>query len=167
MFSLLFNYFFFLIPGDFCLFLWEDDFYLKQVLRIEVSFIKDDVDPCLKISGPADRWRDGVYLPWFYCSRSHVHFTPVESEELATTEAAIWQRVYITCLSVSFTCVFLWAKLVGASCSPFSNCKHALTVLRQWWAEELFPRGSGRIWFTGFPPAIISIPASVKTVSFV
>ena len=47
--------FFFLIPGDFCLFLWEDDFYLKQVLRIEVSFIKDDVDPCLKISGPADR----------------------------------------------------------------------------------------------------------------
>lgn len=137
------------------------------MLRIEVSFIKDDVDPCLNISGRADGWRDSVYLPWFHFSKLHVDFTPVESEGLATTEAAIWQRVCITCLSVSFTCLFLWAKVVGASCSPFSNCKHSLTGLLQWWAVELFPRGSGRIWFTGFPPAIISISASMKTVSFV
>ena len=125
--------------------------------------MKDDVDPCLNISGPAVGWRDGVCLPWFYFSRLHVHFTPVESEELATTEAAIWQRVCITFLSVSFTCLFLWAKLVGANCSPFSNCKHSLSGLLQWWAVALFLRGLGRVWFTGFPLAITSIPASMKS----
>ncbi|KAI4555555.1 hypothetical protein MJG53_019245 [Ovis ammon polii x Ovis aries] len=35
-------------------------------------------------------------------------------------------------------------QVVGASCSPFSNCKHSLTGLLQWWAVELFPSGSGK-----------------------
>ena len=80
------------------------------------------------------------------------------------------QKELLGRVSLSRAYVFLlhvcsWGQVSWSQLLPSSNCKLSLPRHRQWWALGLFPGGSGRIWFTGFPPVTISIPASMKAVS--
>lgn len=103
-------------------FLWEEDFYVFQLIGTEVSFVKDNVDKLLNTLVPADGRRNSFCLLWFYFGRSHVHFILMESVKDATLEVANWQKVYYVPKCFFYMSVPV-AKLVGASCShsPTAN----------------------------------------------